>query len=77
MRGNIMQEFYKELSKHYLGISSAILIAILIGIIIKEPRVNLISILLGAAVYLMFLAISILIFKYSKTIRDKGEKENV
>ena len=70
-----MEKFFKELSKHYLSVAAAVLIAILIGIIIKEPRINLISILLGAFVYLLFLALSALIYKFSEKIKNNGEND--
>lgn len=72
-----MVEFFKELSKHYLGVAAAVLIAILIGIIIKEPKVTILRIILAVLVYLMLLAISILMFKFSKRIKEKEEKKNV
>jgi len=72
-----MEEFFKELSKHYLGISAAVLIAILVGFIIKEPKIDLSRIIVGAAVYFMFIAVSVLMFKFSGKIKEKREKKNV
>ena len=61
-----MDEYFKELSKHYLGVAAAVLIAMAISVLIREPKVNILSIVLGVLVYFMFLAISILIFKYGR-----------
>ena len=72
-----MDEYFKELSKHYLGVAAAVLIAMAISVLIREPKVNILSIVLGVLVYFMFLAISILIFKYGRRIKDKEEKKNV
>ena len=71
-----MDEYFKELSKHYLGVAAAVLIAMAISVLIREPKVNILSIVLGVLVYFMFLAISILIFKYGRRIKDKEEKKN-
>lgn len=69
-----MDEYFKELAKHYLGIAAAILVALLIGIIVKELKVSFISIILGASVYFVFLAISFLMFRYSRKIKEKRGK---
>ena len=70
-----MQEFFKELSKHYLGIAAAILIAILISLIFKEPGITLIRILMGTLLYFSLLLFSILLFKRSiKLKQSKGDK---
>jgi len=72
-----MDEYFKELSKHYLGIAAAVLIAMLIGILIKKPDVTVLSIILGVTVYLMFLTISLIIFRLSRKIKEKEEQKNV
>jgi len=69
-----MEEYFKELAKHYLGIAAAILVALLIGIIVKEFKIGFLSIILGAFVYFMFLAISFLMFLYSRKIKEKRGK---
>lgn len=46
-----MEGFFKELSKHYLNIAAAILIALLIALVVKEPGINLLRITIGAILY--------------------------
>lgn len=69
-----MEEFFKELSKHYLGIAAAILIAVLIAIFLTEPKISLFKILVGIVVYFLFILISYLLFRYSKKLKKKGEE---
>jgi hypothetical protein len=66
-----MKVILKEFAKHYLGIAAAILIAVLIGIFIKEPRLSFGNIVLGILSYIMFLAIAILFFWLSRRVKKE------
>ncbi|MDZ7290542.1 MAG: hypothetical protein ONB44_02845 [candidate division KSB1 bacterium] len=61
-----MKDILKEFAKHYLGIGAAILIALLIGIFFKEPRLGTGSVIAGALTYALFLAIAVLFFQKSR-----------
>jgi Ca2+/Na+ antiporter len=69
-----MKEFYKELSKHYLGIAAAILIALIAGYFLKDLKFNLLQMVVGILIYFTFIVLSFLFFKHSK---NYGEKKNV
>jgi len=70
-----MDEFFKELSKHYLGIAAAIFIAVVIALIIKEPKITLIRAILGAFFYFSLLLFSILLYKRGiKSKKGEGDK---
>jgi high-affinity Fe2+/Pb2+ permease len=57
---------YKELSKHYLGIVAALLIALLIGIFFKEIRLHAFKIIIGVTSYFVLLGISLWLHALSK-----------
>lgn len=65
-----MKEFCKELSKHYLGIAAAILIALLIAVFLKEIKFNYLKIFIGIISYAALLGISLWVYALSK---NKGE----
>ena len=70
-----MEDFVKELSKHYLGIAAAILIALLIALIVKEPGVTLLRIIIGAILYFLLLLFAMILYKFSiKFKKSIGEK---
>jgi hypothetical protein len=64
-----MKETLKEFAKHYLGIAAAIMIAMLVGIFFTEPRLNIERVLFGFLVYILFLAIAIIFFRWSQELK--------
>ena len=69
-----MEDFFKELSKHYLSIAAAILIAVLIALIIKEPGITLLRIIIGAVLYVLLLIFSFFLYQHSiKLEENRGE----
>ena len=60
-----------------MGVAAAVLIAIIIGIIIKEPKVKIFGIIVGVIVYFLLLVVSFLIFNFRKREKKRGENENV
>ena len=72
-----MQDFLKELSKHYLGIAAAIIIAILISLIFKEPGITLVRIIIGAILYFLILLFSAILYILSIKFKENSGEENV
>lgn len=61
-----MEEYFKELSKHYLGIAAAVLIALIVGFVLKNVNFNLFRIIFGIITYIGLLGLSFLLFKQRK-----------
>ena len=72
-----MEGFFKELSKHYLNIDAAILIALLIALVVKEPGINLLRITIGAILYFLLILFSILLYRLSTKIKKTNGDENI
>jgi len=72
-----MEGFFKELSKHYLNIAAAILIALLIALVVKEPGINLLRITIGAILYFLLILFPILLYRLSIKIKKTNGDENI
>lgn|GEM_PF-2877452 len=70
-----MEKFFEELYKHFFAVAAAILIAVLVGIFIQEPRPSIWSVVLGLVVYFVFLGIAFLMFRISEKFAKK-QSEN-
>jgi hypothetical protein len=64
-----MKETLKEFAKHYLGIAAAIMIAMLVGIFFTEPRLSIERVIFGFSVYILFLAIALIFFRWSRELK--------
>lgn len=69
-----MKEFYKELSKHYLGIAAALLITLLVGVFFTDVKFNFMKVIIGIISYVALLGISRWLFIRSNKY---GESNNV
>ncbi len=72
-----MEDFFKELSKHYLSIAAAILIALVVALFIKEPRITPSGVIFGVLVYFLFLLFATLLYKLSIKLKKKVGDINV
>jgi len=61
-----MKEILKEFAKHYLGIAAATLIAVVVSVLLKEPKLGISGIILGFLVYIFLLAVAYLLFRWSQ-----------
>ncbi len=66
-----MKDILKEFAKHYLGIAAAVLIALLISIFFEKPILGIESIIFGTLLYILFLVIAILFFKWSREFKKE------
>ncbi len=66
-----MEKFFEELYKHFLAVAAAIIIAVLVGIFIQEPRPSIWSIAIGLLVYFVFLGIAFFLFRVSEKFTKK------
>jgi len=70
-RNTVLEKFFEELYKHFLAVAAAILIAVLVGIFIQDPRPSIWNVVLGLVVYFAFLGIAFFVFRISEKFAKK------